>query len=51
MAARIEEVTKMSAIPDVGSMFAGYRLDEKVGAGNMGAVFKAWNPTQGVDDP
>lgn len=35
----------MSAIPDVGSMFAGYRLDEKVGAGNMGVVFKAWNPT------
>lgn len=34
----------MAGIPAAGSTFAGYRLDEVIGSGNMGTVFKAWNP-------
>ncbi|MGV3113284.1 serine/threonine-protein kinase [Corynebacterium freneyi] len=34
----------MVRMPAVGSTFAGYRLDEEIGSGNMGTVFKAWNP-------
>lgn len=34
----------MVRMPVVGSTFAGYRLDEEIGSGNMGTVFKAWNP-------
>lgn len=34
----------MVGMPAVGSTFAGYRLDERIGSGNMGTVFKAWNP-------